>query len=127
MTQKILAAHAGMDHVEAGQLIEADSDDKYQVVMYTKDADDGTITMVELDTDEFLDYCTPVEEGDEDYNEDESMWKVPAAYTSKDSETKFYLVNTSGSMVKNKSAAKDGEDYKFNVDNYEIKSVTLEN
>ena len=30
-------------------------------------------------------------------------------------------------MVKNKSAAKDGEDYKFEVDNYEIKSVTLEN
>ena len=26
MTQKILAAHAGMDHVEAGQLIEADLD-----------------------------------------------------------------------------------------------------
>ena len=24
MTQKILAAHAGLDHVEAGQLIEAD-------------------------------------------------------------------------------------------------------
>ena len=29
MTQKILAAHAGMDHVEAGQLIEA----KLDVVM----------------------------------------------------------------------------------------------
>ena len=109
------------------QLIEADSDDKYQVVMYTKDADDGTITMVELDTDEFLDYCTPVEEGDEDYNEDESMWKVPAAYTSKDPETKFYLVNTSGSMVKNKSAAKNGDDYEFDVDNFIIKSVTIEN
>lgn len=26
MTQKILAAHAGLDHVEAGQLIEADLD-----------------------------------------------------------------------------------------------------
>ena len=25
MTQKILAAHAGLDHVEAGQLIEVDS------------------------------------------------------------------------------------------------------
>ncbi len=42
-------------------------------------------------------------------------------------ERHLYLVNTSGSMVKNKSAAKDGEDYKFNVDDYEIVDVTLEN
>ena len=41
-------------------------------------------------------------------------------------ERHLYLVNTSGSMVKNKSAAKDGEDYKFNVDDSEIVSVTLE-
>lgn len=29
-------------------------------------------------------------------------------------------------MVKNKSAAKDGEDYKFNVKNYQITQVVLE-
>ena len=43
-----------------------------------------------------------------------------------DSNVKLYLVNTSGSMVKNKSAAKDGEDYKFNVKNYQITQVVLE-
>ena len=36
----------------------------------------------------------------------------------------LHLVNTSGSMVKKKSAAKDGSDYKFEVENYVIKSVS---
>ena len=110
-----------------GKLIEADSDDKYQVVMYTKDDATGTITMVELDTDEFLDYCDAIEEGEEGYDEDETTWNVKAQYTDSKSETKFYLVNTSGSMVKNKSAAKNGDDYEFNVDDFIIKSVTIEN
>ena len=110
-----------------GKLIEADSDDKYQVVKYTKDAE-GTITMTELDTDEFLDYLgSAIDEDDKDYDEDETTWKVPSEYTDKDSETKFYLVNTSGSMVKNKSAAKNGDDYEFDVDDFIIRSVTIEN
>ena len=36
------------------------------------------------------------------------------------------LVNTSGSMVKKKSAAKDGSEHKFNVDNYEIQYVSID-
>ena len=81
----------------------------------------GIVTMTKMDTDEFIDaYCGEADESDED----ETVWTVDA---DKAKDVKLYLVNTSGSMVKNKSAAKDGEDYKFNVDNYEIKSVTLEN
>lgn len=107
----------------AGKLIEADSDDKYQVVIYSED-EDGIVTMEKMDTDDFLtEYCHELEEGEEDYDEDASTWNVN---DDVDSSIKLYLVNTSGSMVKNKSAAKDGEDYKFNVKNYQITQVVLE-
>lgn len=107
----------------AGKLIEADSDDKYQVVIYSED-EDGIVTMEKMDTDDFLtEYCYEVEEGEADYDEDANTWKVKDEI---DSSIKLYLVNTSGSMVKNKSAAKDGEDYKFNVKNYQITQVVLE-
>ena len=42
-------------------------------------------------------------------------------------ERHLYLVNTSGSMVRNDSSAKDGDDYEFETDDYEIVSVTMEN
>ena len=76
--------------------------------------------MTKMDTDEFLDEYT---DGGKENKKGDTVWTVDA---NKAKGVKLYLVNTSGSMVKNKSAAKDGEDYKFNVDNYEIKSVTLE-
>ena len=107
----------------AGKLIEADSDDKYQVVIYSED-EDGIVTMKKMDTDDFLtEYCHELEAGDKDYDEDTTTWNVNEDI---DSNVKLYLVNTSGSMVKNKSAAKDGEDYKFNVKNYQITQVVLE-
>ena len=101
-----------------GKLVEADSDDKYQVVVYEENG--KTVTMTKMDTDEFLGEYT---DGGEENKKGDTVWTVDA---NKAKGVKLYLVNTSGSMVKNKSAAKDGEDYKFNVDNYEIKSVTLE-
>lgn len=107
----------------AGKLIEADSDDKYQVVIYSED-EEGIVTMEKMDTDDFLtEYCHELEAGDKDYDEDATTWNVNEDI---DSNVKLYLVNTSGSMVKNKSAAKDGEDYKFNVKNYQITQVVLE-
>ena len=107
----------------AGKLIEADSDDKYQVVIYSED-EDGIVTMEKMDTDDFLtEYCHELEAGDKDYDEDSTTCNVNDDI---DSSVKLYLVNTSGSMVKNKSAAKDGEDYKFNVKNYQITQVVLE-
>ena len=36
----------------------------------------------------------------------------------------FYLVNTSGSVIKNKTAAKDGDDWYFYVDEKQIKMYT---
>ena len=137
-----------------GKLIEADSDDKYQVVLWIENkgkdgageeiADD--LKLIELDTEEFLDYCVEIDEDNASeygmtYDEDETTYvldltdelksQIAGDYGIDDlgdeAEVKFHLVNTSGSMVKNKSSAKDGEDYEFDVDSYEIQSVTLEN
>ena len=116
-----------------GKLIEADSDDRYQIVVYTVSNEDGVevTTMEKMDTDDFLDeYCYEVtDEDDPDYDEDETLWRVRSTDNEEDADGKevhFYLVNTSGSMVRNSSSSKDGDDYKFEVDDYEIVSVTLE-
>ena len=70
-----------------------------------------------------------MDEDDPDYDEDETLWRVRSTGDEEDADGKevhFYLVNTSGSMVRNSSSSKDGDDYKFEVDDYEIVSVTLE-
>ena len=111
----------------AGKLVEADSDDKYQVVKYNV----KTKISEKIDIDEFLSLNDNGAGSDGFYNEEEEQREW--TFTFNDSESTgdengdvYYLVNTSGSMVKNKSNAKDGDDYKFNVDDYLIKSVTLE-
>ena len=137
----------------AGKLIEADSDDKYQVVLYIENkgsngVDDvaNDLKLIELDAEEFLDYCVEITEENAseygmEFDEDETTWVLDLTDEKKaeiageygietlgdEAVVEFNLVNTSGSMVKNKSAAKDGEDYEFDVDNYEIQSVTIEN
>ena len=42
-------------------------------------------------------------------------------------EVKLYLVNTSGSVVKSKTSAKDGEGYKFKVTNKSVTEIIEEN
>ena len=149
-----------------GKLLEADSDEKYQAVLYVeldevKDADgeveqEEAIYMSVLDVDDFLGYfCGEAQLTDngkvvtaenedkadaETYfvKEGEDLYAAVEEYTDIDflisgededaevtgAEVELYLVNTSGSMVKKKSAAKDGSDYKFEVENYKIKSVS---
>ena len=103
-----------------GKLIKASSDDKYKVVKVEKDTD-GTITMSTMDAETFTDdVCVKRED-----KEDETIWTAPEY--KKDDQIVYYLVNTSGSIVKTKSSAKDGEDYKFKVKDQIIESVTLEN
>ena len=119
------AAIHGMDDHKlymAGKLLKADSDDKYQIVVYKTVTDEKAgkmITMEKMDTEDFLNtYCT------EKSTDKETIWTVDR--TDKTDNMKFYLVNTTGAMVKTKSAAKDGEDYKFSVSNYEITKVVLD-
>ena len=104
----------------AGKLVKAGSDDKYKVVEY----DEKTGISTTMSTEDFLEGRTPA------YNDKDEEWKwdFSANVDDKDNQEQklYYLVNTSGSMVKRKSAAKDGDDYKFEVENYLIKSVTLD-
>ena len=104
----------------AGKLVRANSDDKYKVAAYNE----ATGLTVTMDAEDFLDLAA-----DETYNEEdeEIVWTFDNEDDPEDDEQiLYYLVNTSGSMVKDKSNAKDGEDYEFEVDDYLIKSVTLE-
>ena len=80
-----------------------------------------------MDIDEFLALNDNGYGEDGRYNSDKEQREW--TFNFNDSEEKpvvYYLVNTSGSMVKNKSNAKDGEDYKFDVEDYLIKKVVLE-
>ena len=106
----------------AGKLVIADKDDKYQIVSYNK----TTKHTEKIDVEDFLDLgiVTEVTEGQDDYDEDADTWKVTQ---DKDANVVYYLVNTSGSMMKNKSNAKDGSDYKFSTDrNYLITRIRLD-
>ena len=110
-----------------GMLLKASKDDKYSVIKITKDAS-GTITALEcLSTEEFLDDVNatssiPTGKAD-DYDEYYDV-KADAADTAT---TQYRLVNTSGSVQKNKNKAKDGDDRCFKVgSNKEIEAVFVE-
>ena len=116
-----------------GKLIEADKDDKYQIVKYVEEKDkDGKITDIQitkLDIEDLMSetVCNPL--GDDDtenkyYDKDAEVYVIDTE--NKAENTHYYLVNTSGSIVKNKSGAKNGEDYKFTVVDQEIVSFKLE-
>ena len=102
-----------------GCKVKADSDDKYQLVKVTAN-----------------------ESGSKDINADKvKVEKVEAAGYRSDSKTysntdresvsykvidnaDMYLVNTAGNLQKNKTAAKDGNDWYFYVDSYKVKLYT---
>jgi len=98
----------------------ADSDEKYIVVVATGDTGDAGAFVEDLDSSELRELavdCGQNKDGDTvkavlSVNPDEK-W---AGY--------FYLVNTSGSIVKNKTAAKDGDDWYFYVDDKDIVMYT---
>ena len=59
-----------------------------------------------------------------DSKKEETVWTIPsAAYTNN---VKYYLLNSSGTVIKSKTGAKDSDDYKFTVKNKVITEVILE-
>lgn len=103
-----------------GCRIKADSDDKYQLVSVTG-------------TDKGIGSSTAVV-AKEDSRNIRTNHSVTSTTRNKDDEyvryagvgefTDMYLVNSSGSIVKSKTAAKDGADWYFYVDGYEVKLYT---
>jgi hypothetical protein len=100
-----------------GQKLKASSDEKYKLVYATGDY--GASNSVVWDCDS-ADVRT-VNGIYEAVNKDGDTVKiVDASYFTTD----YYLVNTSGKIQKSGSAKKDGDDWYWYVDNYNIKMYT---
>ena len=100
-----------------GLKMKADSDDKYMVVYCDGDTATAT-TKVERISSQAL---RNAYSADAIANKDGNMVHYVGTLDSK-----YYLVNTSGTIIKNKTAAKDGDDWYFYVDNKKIKMYTSE-
>jgi len=108
-----------------GCRVKADSDDKYQVVRVT--GADNTIGTSDCEVEKVKSQkirsditTTAVKNKDGD-----SVRYAPTAYFANAANHELcYLVNTSGTIVKSKTAAKDGDDWYFYVDNKVIRMYT---
>lgn len=98
-----------------GKKLKASSDDKYKVVYATADTASGKAKVVEINRANMR------------------LAAADTAQTNKDGATvsyfgtldkDYYLIGTSGSIVKNKTAARDGDDWYFYVDEYQLKMYT---
>ena len=118
----------------AGMQLKADKEDKYEVVKVV--VKDGKQTIEEQTTQQFLKDVTAVAKR-VDPKDDFVTYTfknlsqpktIKEAITAKDGKeyTYYFLVNTSGTVIKNKTNGKDGDDYKFTVKNYVIDKVTLD-
>lgn len=116
-----------------GMLMQADKDDKYAVVKIEKKGEKvESITM--LSAEEFLfgeegiGASSAIPAGKEDdYDEYYDVEELAADKTVGEVTTQYRLVNTSGTVQKGKSKAKDGDDRCFEVkSNKQIKKVFVE-
>ena len=100
-----------------GKRMKADSDDKYIVVKATGDIADDNAEVSEIKSKDLRSgNVSGLTADDIGKNKDSETVKGAFGFTSD-----MYLVNTSGSIIKNKTAAKDGDDWYFYVDKKNIK------
>lgn len=97
-----------------GKKIKADSDDKYKVVYAKGDTGSGTAKVFEVDSSVLRKNATST-----GVNKDDDTVKYFGTLG-----TDYYLVNTSGTIVKDKSAAKDGNDWYYYVDGKNVRMYT---
>ena len=103
----------------AGKQIKADKDDKYEIVKIDR-RNDMEYIVEEMTVAEFL-----TNEVDVDYttNDDgDRIWDFSNVDVSN-----YRVINSSGSVIKKKSSAKDGDDYKLTISAKEITKIVLEN
>ena len=93
-----------------GKKLKADNDDRYTVV-YCNGPVGSSVEVQEIDKKDLRAEAKPV-----GTNKDGDMVRL-AGTMNKD----YYLLNTSGAIVKTKKAAKDGDDWYFYVKNKQIK------
>ncbi len=106
-----------------GCKIKADSDDKYQVVKVTEASGDlstgSSLATVEKVKSIDLRNSDNAKTTTQKNSDDEHVRYVPTSEFAD-----CYLVNTSGAIVKSKTAAKDGDDWYFYVNDKKVKMYT---
>ncbi len=109
---------------KAGVKIKADSDDKYQLVQVTTDDESGDVdtgatgvVVTKIDSTDVRTDDT-LESGSYRNDDDDTL-----RYIILDGQG-YYLVNSAGTVQKNKTAAKDGDDWYFYVKDYEARLYT---
>ena len=108
-----------------GMKLKAGSDDKYIVVYADGDTGASNVTVHKIDTAELRKAATPAGQN-KDGDTVNALGTI--GYVDNGSiVSNYYLLNSSGTIVKNKTAAKDGNDWYFYVDNKVIKMYTNNN
>ena len=92
--------------------MKADNDDKYKVVYATGDTGDKASVVEEIDSAKIRGLAKEATNKNKDGD--------TVKYVGSLEKGKYYLVNTSGTIVKNKTAAKDGDDWYFYVEDKQI-------
>ena len=104
---------------KAGVRLKADSEDKYIVVKATGDTGASNVTVEKIKSEALREKAKSA-----GTNKDNETVKYVNAELSDKLDADCYLVNTSGTIVKNKTAAKDGADWYFYVEDKEVKMYT---
>lgn len=107
-----------------GMLMQADKDDKYAVIKAEKDSNGKYTTITLLKTDEFVKEMN-VSNTAADHKGTEEYYDMTEAAAGSDT-VEYRLVNTAGTVQKNKSKAKDGDDRCFEVKGNKIVAVYVE-
>ena len=108
-----------------GMKLKAGSDDKYIVVYADGDTGASDVTVHKIDTAALR--RDAVERGQNKDGDTVYTYGTLGSLVSGKASSNYYLLNTSGTIVKNKTAAKDGNDWYFYVDNKVIKMYTNNN
>ena len=108
-----------------GMKLKAGSDDKYIVVYADGDTGASDVTVHKIDTAALR--RDAVERGQNKDGDTVYAYGTLGSLVSGKASSNYYLLNTSGTIVKNKTAAKDGNDWYFYVDEKVIKMYTNNN
>ena len=108
-----------------GMKVKADSDDKYIVVYADGDTGASDVTVHKIDTAALR--RDAVERGQNKDGDTVYAYGTLGSLVSGKASSNYYLLNTSGTIVKNKTSAKDGNDWYFYVEKSAIKMYTNNN
>ena len=97
----------------------ADSDEKYIVVVASGDTGDAGAYVEDLDSSDLRKLAIDCGQNKDGDTVKAALWDDGTMYPGE-----FYVVNTSGAIVKNKTAAKDGDDWYFYVDDKNLAMYT---